>query len=62
MWRILCQSEMRSDLVVVAGIGLQDPAQVGFTQDHDVIQAFLRIEPISLSARPFCQGACGAIG
>jgi len=35
MWRILCQSEMRSDLVVVAGIGLQDPGQVGFTQDHD---------------------------
>jgi hypothetical protein len=40
MWRILCQSEMCSDLVVVAGIGLQDPAQVGLAEDDDVIEAF----------------------
>jgi hypothetical protein len=31
---------MRPDLVVVGGIGLEDLTQVGFTQDHDVIQAF----------------------
>ena len=38
-WRILGQSEVWSHVVVVGSIGLEDQAQVVFTQDHDVIQA-----------------------
>jgi hypothetical protein len=60
MRRILCQSEMRPDLV--SSIGVEDPAQVAFAQDYDMIQALPRIEPISLSGCPFCQGDLGAIG
>ena len=32
-----------------------------FVQDHDVIQDSRRIEPISLSACPFCQGERGGL-
>ena len=39
-WRILAQGQMRSQFVVVAGIGHKDPAQVGFAKDDDVIQTF----------------------
>ncbi len=38
MWRVLCQSEMRPDLVVVSSIGFEDPAQVAFAHDRDMIQ------------------------
>jgi hypothetical protein len=31
---------MRSDIVVVGGIGLEDLAQVGVAKDNHVIQAF----------------------
>ena len=61
-WRILGQSEMRSHMVVVGSISLEDPAQMVLAQDYDVVQKSRRIEPISLSACPFCQGERGAIG
>jgi hypothetical protein len=47
--RILCQSEMRPDLVVVSSIGFEDPAQVAFAQDHDMIQAL----PTDRADHPF---------
>jgi hypothetical protein len=28
-----------ADMVIVGGVGLEDPAQVALAQDHDVIQA-----------------------
>ena len=31
---------MRSELVVVAGVGCKDLAQVGLAEDDDVIEAF----------------------
>jgi hypothetical protein len=37
---ILGQSEMRSDTVVVVGIGPKNSAQVALTKDDDVIKAF----------------------
>ena len=37
--RILGQSKMWPDMVVVGSIGLEDPAQVALAQDHDVIRA-----------------------
>ena len=38
--RVLIQGQMRSELVVIAGVGREDPAQVGLAEDDDVIEAF----------------------
>ena len=38
--RILVQGQMRSDSVVIAGVGRKDPAQMGLAEDDDVIEAF----------------------
>ena len=37
---ILTQGKMRSELVVVAGVGRKDLAQMGLAEDDDVIEAF----------------------
>ena len=37
---IITQGKMRSQLVVVAGVGRKDLAQMGLAEDDDVIQAF----------------------
>ena len=37
---ILTQGQMRSELVVVAGVGCKDPAQMALAEDDDVIEAF----------------------
>ena len=37
---VLVQGQMRSDSVVIAGIGRKDLAQVGLAEDDDVIEAF----------------------
>ena len=39
--RILAQRQMRSQFVVIVGIGRKDTAQMGFAEDDDVIEAFL---------------------
>ena len=38
--RILAQGQMRSQFVVIAGVGRKDPAQMGLAEDDDVIEAF----------------------
>ena len=38
--RILRRGQMRSEFVVIAGVGCKDPAQVGLAEDDDVIEAF----------------------
>ncbi len=38
--RILAQGQMRSEFVVIAGVGRKDPAQMGLAEDDDVIEAF----------------------
>ena len=38
-WRILVQGEMSSDVIIVSGIDGQDPAQMRFAEDDDVIEA-----------------------
>ena len=60
--RVLAQGLMRSEFVVIARVGRKDPTQMGLAQDDDVIKALPRIDSISLSACPFCQGDRGAIG
>jgi hypothetical protein len=37
--RILPQGQMRSEFIVIAGVGRKDPAQMGLAQDDDVIKA-----------------------
>jgi hypothetical protein len=39
-WRILVQGQMRSQFVVIGGVGREDPAHVGLAEDDDVIEAF----------------------
>ena len=60
--RILVQRQVRSAFVVIAGVGRSDPAQMALAEDNRMIKHSLRIEPISLSAYPFCQGDRGAVG
>jgi len=38
--RMLVQGQMRSEFIVVAGVARKDPAQMGLTEDDDVIEAF----------------------
>ena len=38
--RVLSQSEMRPEMVVIGSIGLENLTQVGLAKDHYVIQAF----------------------
>jgi hypothetical protein len=38
--RILAQGQMRSQFVVIAGVGRKDPAQMALAEDNDVIEAF----------------------
>jgi hypothetical protein len=38
--RILTQGQMRSEFVVIIGVGGKDPAQMGLAEDDDVIEAF----------------------
>jgi hypothetical protein len=52
---------MRS-AIVVASVGFQNPEQMRLAQTDDVVQHFRRIDPISRSAKPFCQGEAGAVG
>jgi hypothetical protein len=38
--RILAQGQVRSEFVVIAGVGRKNLAQMGFAEDDDVIKAF----------------------
>ena len=38
--RVLAQGQMCSELVVIAGVGRKDSAQMGLTEDDSVIKAF----------------------
>jgi hypothetical protein len=54
-WRILAQGQMRSQFVVIAGIGRKDPAQVGLAEDDDVIEALpadRANQPLRMSVLP----------
>jgi hypothetical protein len=61
-WRVFVQGQMCSEFVVIAGGDSKDVAQVDVAEDDNVIEASRQIDPISLSACPFCQGGRGAIG
>ena len=53
--RIFVQGQVRSEFVVVGGIGVEDPAQMVLAQDHDVIQALptdRADQPLRMSVLP----------
>ena len=37
---VLGDGKMRPDIVVIVAVSPEDPAQMGFAEDHDVIKAF----------------------
>ncbi len=45
--RILAESEMRSNVIIIRGVSREDPAQMGLAKDDDVIEVFAadRTEP-----------------
>ena len=61
--RILVQRQVRSEFVVIGGVGREDPAQMGLAEDDDVIEAFPadRTDQ-SLRMPVLCQGDRGAVG
>ena len=60
--RILVQGSMRSDVAVIVRIGSQDLARVTQPKTMMWSRHSRRIDPISRSAKPFCQGEAGAGG
>ena len=47
--------------VVVGEVGTQDPAQMGLIENEKWSRHSRRMEPITRSAKGFCQGALGAV-
>jgi hypothetical protein len=60
--RILVQGSMLSDAIKIVGAGFQDPTQMHLAQDNDVVHTLTSIDPISRSAKSFCQGEADAVG
>jgi hypothetical protein len=60
--RILIQGQMRSEFVVIAGVGCKDPAQMGLAEDDDVIKAFAADRADQSLRMPVLPGDRGAIG
>ena len=38
-WRIFAQGQMRSQFVVISGVGREDPAQMALADDNGMIEA-----------------------
>jgi hypothetical protein len=54
--RILVQGSMRSEVIIIVGVRFQNSAQIRLAQDNDLVHHSRRIDPISRSAKAFCQG------
>lgn len=59
---ILVQRQVSSTLIVILLVGTQQIVQMPLAKHNDVIEVFRRIEPMSLSACPLCQGERAEIG
>ncbi len=53
---------MRSDAIVIVGVGFQDPTQMHLAQDNDVVHTFTPDQSDQPFHKPFCQGEAGAVG
>jgi hypothetical protein len=61
--RILVQGSMRSDAIVIVGVGFQDPTQMHLTQDNDVVHALTpdrSDQPLGNAVLPR-RGWCGGL-
>jgi hypothetical protein len=46
--RILVQKSMRSDAIIIVGVGFQDPTQIDLAEDNDVVQTLTPDRPDQL--------------
>ena len=54
---------MRSEAIVIVGVGFQDPTQMHLAQDNDVVHTLTPDRSDQpFGAKPFCQGEAGAVG
>ena len=58
---VFVERPMSPQLIIIGGVLRQNPAYVRFAQNNDRSTHSRRIDPISLSAKPFCQGEPGAM-
>jgi hypothetical protein len=61
-WRILAKGQMRSQFVVIGGIGPKNPAQMDLAENDDVIEAFpadRADQSLRMSVLPGDRGAIG---
>ena len=62
-WRILVQGSMRSDAIVIIGVGSQDPTQMNLAQDNDVVHTFTPDRPDQPFGKAILprRGRCGRL-
>jgi hypothetical protein len=60
--RILVQGSMRSDAIVIVGVGFQDPTQMHLVQDNDVIHTLTPDRSDQPFGKAIQQGEAGAVG
>ncbi len=60
--RIFVQEQVRSETVVIAGVGREDPAQLGLVEDDDVIEAHSADRADQPLRMPVLPGGPGAVG
>ncbi len=65
---VLAQSQMRARAVIIGDVRRKDPPQLRLVEDDDVVEALSparasrpATQPITLSAKGFCQGERGAV-
>jgi hypothetical protein len=58
---VVVEGLMRAGGVVVGEIPTQQTSEMPFVDHNDVIEAFASIDPMTRSAKGFCQGARGAM-
>ena len=61
-WRILVQRQVSSRFDVIASVRFQNLTQMASPRTMMWSTHSRRIDPISRSAKPFCQGEAGAVG
>ena len=59
---ILLQRQVRIHLIVLSLIAAKQVTKMLLTEDNDMIRATRQMEPMSLSAYPFCQGGRNGSG
>jgi hypothetical protein len=61
-WGVFVQRQVSPELVVIRDVGCDDAAEMSLAEHEEMVETLRRIEPISRSTNPFCQGDRGAVG